>query len=96
MKQFVFATVSLIALSGVALAEPTKLSTTQMDAVTAGDLISVGGVFRFTNIPVSTSVGGCAAVAVCTNGAGRTTTNQNLTDLAFIVNSNLIRVRIRQ
>jgi hypothetical protein len=44
LKQFIFVTVSLIALSSIALAEPTKLSTVQMNAVTAGDLNSVGGV----------------------------------------------------
>jgi hypothetical protein len=96
MKQFVFATVSLIALSGVALAEPTKLSTTQMDAVTAGDLFSVGGVFTWTNVPIATSVGGCTAATVCTRGAGRTFTDQSLNDVNIINNSNLIRVRIRQ
>jgi hypothetical protein len=96
MKQFVFATVSLIALSGIAMAEPTKLSTTQMDAVTAGDLISTGGIFTFVNAPTAASAGGCNAVGVCTNGAGRVTTNQSLNDVAFVVNSNLIRVRIRQ
>lgn len=95
MKQFVFATVSLIALSGVALAEPTKLSTTQMDAVTAGDLISVGGSFVFVNNPTALTGGGCR-FSTCTNVSATNNVNQNLTDLAFIVNSNLIRVRIRQ
>jgi hypothetical protein len=44
LKQFVFVAVSPIALSDIALAEPTKLSTAQTYAVTAGDLNSVGGV----------------------------------------------------
>jgi hypothetical protein len=42
LKQFVFATASLIALSGTALAEPTKPSTSQIYGATAGDLKSVG------------------------------------------------------
>jgi hypothetical protein len=95
MKQFIFATVSLIALSGVALAEPTKLSTAQMDKVTAGDLISLGGSFVFVNNPTALTGGGCRT-SLCAGVTNTNVVNQNLTDLAFIVNSNLIRVRLNQ
>lgn len=93
MKKLVLTALALGAMSGVAAAAPTKLSAPQLDQVAAGDLNTIGGITLILNVPIAVAPSICVR-AIC-NGTGATI-DQSLNNVNFIVNSNLVRVRLLQ
>jgi hypothetical protein len=90
MKRVLLSGLSLLALSGVAFADPVKLTEQQMDKVVAGQ-VSFLNTSLVLNIPTAVAPTICV-LANCRNAGA--TVDQSLRDVNFIQGSNLRRVRI--